>query len=154
MAARTNDETVYSILAKLLADLEVECDLLDGHYHDGTDPAGVIADIAALINAAASLIVTLPADLLALSSIFNVAKVFADIIIVIVVHFGKWNDKSDWDRFLTAIVVVDDALKGLISVFDGPLGTIIGLIVGLLSSIHLTLLVKLKFVLTIAALGV
>ncbi|KAG9121413.1 hypothetical protein FRC07_002638 [Ceratobasidium sp. 392] len=154
MAARTDGEDALSILLKLFADIQLKLTLLDGDYHDGTNPAGIIADIAALINAAVVLLAALPADLLALSSIYNVAKTIADIIIAIVIQFGKWNDKSDWDRFLTVIVVVDDALKALISVFDGPLGSIIGLLVGLLSSIHLALLVKLKFVLTIAALGV
>lgn len=38
----------------------------DGCYNDGTDPTSVIADIAALINAAVALILALPTDLLGL----------------------------------------------------------------------------------------
>ncbi|KAG9120188.1 hypothetical protein FRC07_004408 [Ceratobasidium sp. 392] len=153
LAART-DDNVVELLVKLHADILVKLGLLDEHYHHGTDPAGVITDIAALINAKVALILALPADPLGgILSAAKVAKLLVDIVVAIAVHLGKWSDKPNWDIFLTLIVVIDVALKGLLSAVGGLLAAILGLVASLLGAVNVALLVKLKFFLTLGVLN-
>ncbi|CAE6410198.1 unnamed protein product [Rhizoctonia solani] len=112
----TTGNQMLAILLKLKADIDVKLGLLDACYNNGTDPAGIIADIVALINAA------------------NIAS-----------HCGKWSDKPHYDAFLTLIVVIDVALKALLSATCGLLGTLLGLIANLLGGVNLALLLKVKF---------
>ncbi|KAG9074338.1 hypothetical protein FS749_014114 [Ceratobasidium sp. UAMH 11750] len=146
---------VVDILLKLKADIAIKLGLLDGCYNDGTDPSGIIADIVILINAAVALILACPKDLLGLlnGKILVIVNLCVSIVITIATHCAKWCDKPDYDDFLTLIVVLDVALKGLLSACGGLLGTILGLIAGLLGGANLALLIKVKFYLCIGILG-
>ncbi|KAG8770059.1 hypothetical protein FRC12_004542 [Ceratobasidium sp. 428] len=146
---------VVAILVKLLADIKVKLALLDGCYNDGTDPTGIIADIVVLINAAVALILALPKDLLGLlnGKILVIVNLCVSIVITIATHCAKWSDKPDYDAFLSLCVVIDVALKALLSACGGLLGTILGLIAGLLGGANLALLIKVKFNLCIGLLG-
>ncbi|KAG9118985.1 hypothetical protein FRC07_006223 [Ceratobasidium sp. 392] len=151
----TTGNQVADILVKLKADIAVKLDLLDGCYDNGTDPSGIIADIAALINAAVALILALPKDLLGLlnGKILVIVNLCVSIVITIATHCAKWGDKAGYDAFLTLCVVIDVALKGLLSACGGLLGVILGLIAGLLGGANLALLIKVKFFLCIGILG-
>ncbi|QRW00525.1 hypothetical protein RhiJN_28543 [Ceratobasidium sp. AG-Ba] len=149
----TTGNQVVDILVKLKADIAIKLDLLDGCYDNGTDPAGIIAEIAALINAAVVLILALPKDLLGLlnGKIFIIVNLCVSI--TIATHCAKWSDKAGYDAFLALCVVLDVALKALLSACGGLLGTILGLIAGLLGGVNLALLIKVKFFLCIGILG-
>ncbi|KAG8769505.1 hypothetical protein FRC12_004913 [Ceratobasidium sp. 428] len=151
----TTGNQVVDILVKLKADIAIKLDLLDGCYDDGTDPSGVIADIVVLINAAVALILALPKDLLGLlnGKILVIVNLCVSIVITIATHCAKWSDKAGYDAFLTLCVVIDIALKALLSACGGLLGTILGLIAGLLGGANLALLIKVKFYLCIGILG-
>ncbi|KAG9118811.1 hypothetical protein FRC07_006494 [Ceratobasidium sp. 392] len=151
----TTGTDVVDILLKLKADLDIKLSLLDGCYNDGTDPSGVIAEIVALINAAVVLILALPKDLLGLlnGKILVIVNLCVSIVITVATHCAKWSDKAGYDAFLTLCVVIDAALKALLSACGGLLGTILGLIAGLLGGANLALLIKVKFFLCIGILG-
>ncbi|KAF8682975.1 hypothetical protein RHS04_02645 [Rhizoctonia solani] len=151
----TTGNQVVDILVRLKADIAIKLDLLDACYNNGTDPAGIIADIVVLINAAVVLILALPKDLLGLlnGKILIIVNLCVSIVIDIALHCGKWSDKPNFDVFLGLIVVIDVALKGLLSACGGLLGTILGLIAGLLGGANLTLLLKVKFNLCVGILG-
>ncbi|CAE6393310.1 unnamed protein product [Rhizoctonia solani] len=151
----TTGNQVVDILVKLKADIKIKLDLLDGCYNNGTDPAGIIGDIVVLINAAVALILALPKDLLGSlnGKILVIVNLCVGIVIDITTHCGKWSDKPNWDAFLTLIVVIDVALKGLLAAVGGLLGTILGLLAGLLGGVNLALLIKVKFLLCIGILG-
>ncbi|ELU44034.1 hypothetical protein AG1IA_01932 [Rhizoctonia solani AG-1 IA] len=139
----TTGNQVVDILVKLKADIAIKLDLLDACYNSGVDPAGIVADIVVLINAAVALILACPRDLSGLRSHSQ----------DIASHCGKWSDKPNFDVFLGLIVVIDVALKGLLSACGGLLGTILGLIAGLLGGANLALLLKVKFNLCVGILG-
>ncbi|GAB1517353.1 hypothetical protein RhiTH_000399 [Rhizoctonia solani] len=151
----TTGNQVVDILVRLKADIAIKLDLLDACYNNGTDPAGIIADIVVLINAAVVLILALPKDLLGLlnGKILIIVNLCVSIVIDIASHCGKWSDKPNFDVFLGLIVVIDVALKGLLSACGGLLGTILGLIAGLLGGANLALLLKVKFNLCVGILG-
>ncbi|CAE7202373.1 unnamed protein product [Rhizoctonia solani] len=151
----TTGNQVVAILIKLKADINLKLDLLDACYNNGTDPSGIIADIVTLINAAVALILALPKDLLGLlnGKILVIVNLCVSIVIDIASHCGQWSDKPNFDVFLTLIVVIDVALKGLLSACGGLLGTILGLVAGLLGGANLALLLKVKFNLCIGILG-
>ncbi|KDN51587.1 hypothetical protein RSAG8_00132, partial [Rhizoctonia solani AG-8 WAC10335] len=143
----TTGNQMLAILLKLKADIDVKLDLLDACYNNGTDPAGIVADIVALINAAVILIVALPKDLLGLlnGKTTVIVNLCVSIVVNIASHCGKWSDKPNYDAFLTLIVVIDVALKALLSATCGLLGTLLGLIASLLGGVNLALLLKVKF---------
>ncbi|KAH7340551.1 hypothetical protein B0J17DRAFT_766525 [Rhizoctonia solani] len=151
----TTGNQVVAILIKLKADITLKLDLLDACYNNGTDPEGIIADIVALINAAAALILALPKDLLGLlnGKILVIVNLCVSIVIDIASHCGQWSDKPNFDVFLALIVVLDVALKGLLAACGGLLGAILGLLAGLLGGANLALLAKVKFNLCIGILG-
>ncbi|CAE6350491.1 unnamed protein product [Rhizoctonia solani] len=151
----TTGNQVVAILLKLKADIAVKLALLDACYNNGTDPAGVIADIVVLINAAVALILALPKDLLGLlnGKILIIVNLCVSIVVDIASHCGQWSNKPNFDVFLTLIVVIDVALKALLAAIGGLLGTILGLLAGLLGGANLALLVKVKFNLCIGILG-
>ncbi|KEP54866.1 putative transmembrane protein [Rhizoctonia solani 123E] len=151
----TTGNQVYTILINLKAALAIKLALLDGCYYNGTDPTSVVADIVALINAATASILACPKDLLGLlnGKILVIVNLCVSIVIDIASHCGKWSDKPKYDVFLTLIVVIDVALKGLLSACGGLLGTLLGLIAGLLGGVNIALLLKVKFKLCLGILG-
>ncbi|KAF8759115.1 hypothetical protein RHS01_02895 [Rhizoctonia solani] len=98
---------------------------------------------------------SLPRDLSGLlnGKIVVIVNLCVSIVIDIASHCGKWSDKPNFDVFLGLIVVIDVALKGLLSACGGLLGTILGLIAGLLGGANLALLLKVKFNLCVGILG-
>ncbi|KAG8769506.1 hypothetical protein FRC12_004914 [Ceratobasidium sp. 428] len=151
----TTGNQVVDILVKLKADLAIKLDLLDGCYNSGTDPADIIAEIVVLVNVAVALILDCPKDLLGLlnGQLTVIVNLCVSIIVDIATHCGKWSDKPNFDAFLSLCVVIDVALKGLLSACSGLLGVILGLLAGLLGGANLALLAKVKFNLCIAFLG-
>ncbi|KAF8610411.1 hypothetical protein BDV93DRAFT_540201 [Ceratobasidium sp. AG-I] len=145
----------YNILVKLKADLAIKLNLLDGCYGSGADPSGIIADIAALITAAAALIAGLEKDLLGLlnGKILLIVNLCVSIVITVATHCAKWSDKAGYDAFLSLCVVIDVALKALLSACGGLVGLLLGLIAGLLGGLNLALLLKVKFFLCLGILG-
>ncbi|KAG8685217.1 hypothetical protein FRC11_010932 [Ceratobasidium sp. 423] len=146
---------VVDILIKLKANIKLKLDLLDACYNNGTDPAGIIADIVVLINAAVDLILAEPKDLLGLlnGKIIVIVNLCVSIVVDIASHCGMWSDKPNFDVFLTLIAAIDVALKGLLSAVCGLLGTILALLASLLGGANLALLLKVKFNLCIGILG-
>ncbi|CAE6427134.1 unnamed protein product [Rhizoctonia solani] len=151
----TTGNQVYTILVNLKAALVIKLTSLDACYNNGTDPAGVIADIVALINAAVAAILACPKDLLGLlnGKTLLIVNLCVSIVIDIASHCAKWSNKPNYDVFLTLIVVLDVALKGLLSACGGLVGTLLGLIAGLLGGVNLALLAKVNFNLCIGILG-
>jgi len=145
----------YDILLKLKADLAIKLDLLDGCYGSGADPSGIIADIAALINGAAGLIAGLEKDLLGLlnGKLLLIVNLCVSIVITVATHCAKWSDKAGYDAFLTLCVVIDVALKALLSACGGLVGLLLSLVAGLLGGLNLALLLKVKFNLCLGLLG-
>ncbi|QRW15038.1 hypothetical protein RhiLY_14037 [Ceratobasidium sp. AG-Ba] len=149
----TTGDQVAKILADLKIAIGIKLKLLDGCYDNGTDPTEVINAIAALINAAVVLILALPKDLTGLLNGKILVIVNLCVTIDIATHCAKWSDKAGYDAFLALCVVIDVALKALLSACGGLLGTILGLIAGLLGGVNLALLIKVKFLLCIGVLG-
>ncbi|KAF8610412.1 hypothetical protein BDV93DRAFT_550231 [Ceratobasidium sp. AG-I] len=137
----------YDILVKLKADLAIKFALLDGCYKSGTDPTSTIAGIAALITSAAGNIASLEKDLLGLlnGKLLLIVNLCVSIVITVATHCAKWSDKADYDAFLTLCVVIDVALKGLLSACGGLSGILLSSVARLLGGSNLALLLKVKF---------
>ncbi|QRW27116.1 hypothetical protein RhiXN_01711 [Rhizoctonia solani] len=139
----TTGNQVVDILVRLKADIAIKLDLLALRclLQHGTDPAGIVADIVVLINAAVVLILACLRTCLGLlnGKISSFVNLCVSIVIDIASHCGKWSDKPNFD--------------GLLSACGGLLGTILGLIAGLLGGANLALLLKVKFNLCVGILG-
>ncbi|KAG9103865.1 hypothetical protein FRC06_007394, partial [Ceratobasidium sp. 370] len=94
-------------------------------------------------------------DLLGLlnGKLLVIVNLCVSIVVTVATHCAKWSDKAGYDAFLTLCVVIDVALKGLLSACGGLLGVVLGLLAGLLGGANLVLLIKVKFFLCIGLLG-
>ncbi|KAG8742072.1 hypothetical protein FRC10_002055 [Ceratobasidium sp. 414] len=148
---------LVTLMLQLQAAIELKLSLLDGCLHGG-DYAAIIVDIEGLLLAACGAIKGYNLGLLGLltGQLLVVAKIWAAIVISIATHCGKWYGHVEFDIFVGLIVKLDVALKlCLYAIINlgGIFGGFLGICVGLFTKVHIALLVKVKFLLCLGALG-
>ncbi|QRV79050.1 hypothetical protein RhiJN_07065 [Ceratobasidium sp. AG-Ba] len=138
--------------------IEIDLAKLDGCLGGG-DYVPIIGRIEGTLLAACGAIKGYNIGLIGLltGKLLIIAKIWFAIVISIATHCGKWYGHVEFAKFCLLIAKVDLALKlCLLAIINlgGIFGGFLGICVGLFTKVHVALLIKVKFILCLGALGI